>query len=53
MNPDWDGIEIDANKWSLTELDSVDKGITPETLEEEMAVVSDGSITWNIDDILR
>jgi hypothetical protein len=49
-----DGIEIDvAKKWSLTELDSIDKGIAPGTLEEEMAVVSDGSLTWNIDEILR
>jgi hypothetical protein len=54
LNPEWDGIEIDvAKKWLLTELDSIDKGIAPETLEEEMAVVSDGSLTWNIDEILR
>ena len=37
----------------VSELSSVDKGIAPETLEAEVVVVSDGSITCNIDDILR
>jgi hypothetical protein len=54
LNPEWDGIEINAAKnWSFTELDCVDRGISPDTPAEKMDVVSNSSITWNIDDILQ
>jgi hypothetical protein len=44
-------IEIDAaKKWSFTR---VGRGIAPDILAEEMDVVANGPITWNIDDILQ